>query len=179
MADLAPNRAAPGYTATARVLHWITAVLVLFQIPAGLLIVSFDLGLIYNLHKSVGVFILAVLAVRLPWRLTHPAPPLPADIPAAQRAAALAMHWLLYALLVIQPLLGWIATSAYPAPVPFFGLFEMPHIWWQDRALSDALFVVHRWLGIVMAVLLVGHIGAALYHHFVRGDVVLLRMTRG
>ena len=179
MADLSPHRATPGYTPTARVLHWLTAALVLFQIPAGLLIVSFDLGFIYNLHKSVGVVILAVIVVRLPWRLTHPAPPLPADIPQPQRLAALTMHWALYVLLVVQPILGWIATSAYPAPVPFFGLFEMPHIWWEDRALSDRLFAIHRWLGIAMGGLLVGHIGAALYHHFIRRDAVLLRMVRG
>jgi cytochrome b561 len=179
MTDLAQRLTTPGYTLTARVLHWLTAALVLFQIPAGLLIVSFDLGFIYNLHKSVGVVILAAIVVRLPWRLTHPAPPLPADIPAAQRLAAQAMHWALYGLLVVQPILGWIATSAYPAPVPFFGLFEMPHIWWADRALSDRLFVVHRWLGIAMGALLVGHIGAALYHHFIRRDGVLLRMVRG
>ena len=161
MADFAPRRAAQGYTPTARALHWVTAALVLFQIPVGLLIVSFDLGVIYSLHKSVGVVILAAIVVRLPWRLTHPAPPLPSDSPAAQRLAAQAMHWALYGLLAVQPLAGWIATSAYPAPVPFFGLFELPHIWWPDRALSDALFVVHRWLGIAMAALLIGHIGAA------------------
>ena len=179
MTGLASAHATPGYTPTARVLHWLTAALVLFQIPDGLLIVSFDLGFIYNLHKSVGVVILAAIVVRLPWRLTHPAPPLPADIPAVQRLAARTMHWALYGLLVVQPILGWVATSAYPAPVPFFGLFEMPQIWWDDRALSDRLFVVHRWLGIAMGALLVGHIGAAVYHHFIRKDGVLLRMVRG
>lgn len=178
MVDRTPD-ATQGYTLTARVLHWLTAALVLFQVPAGLLIVRFELGVIYNLHKSVGVVILALVLVRLPWRLAHPAPPLPADIAPLQRLGAHTMHWMLYTFLVIQPILGWIATSAYPAPVPFFGLLELPHIWWEDRALSDQLFAVHRWLGIAMGVLLVGHIGAALYHHFVRRDQVLLRMVRG
>jgi cytochrome b561 len=179
MADHAHHATAPGYSLTARTLHWITAVLVLFQVPAGFLIVSFDLDLLYNLHKSVGVVILPVVAIRLAWRLTHPAPPLPADIPKVQRAAAQSVHWMLYALLIVQPIIGWIATSAYPAPIPFFGLFEMPPIWWDDRALSDRLFVVHRWIGIAMGILLVGHIGAALHHHFIRKDEVLLRMVRG
>ena len=179
MADLASHSSAQGYTLTARVLHWTTAVLVLFQVPAGVLIVNVDLGPVYNLHKSVGTLILALVIVRLPWRLTHPAPPLPSDIPQPQRLAALTMHWALYGLLVVQPILGWIATSAYPAPVPFFGLFELPQIWWEDRDLSDRLFVLHRWIGIAMGALLVGHIGAALYHHFIRRDAVLLRMLRG
>jgi cytochrome b561 len=179
MTDFARHDAARGYTLTARVLHWVTAVLVLFQVPVGLLIVNFDLDVLYNLHKSVGVVILPVVLVRLAWRLAHPAPPLPADIPQMQRLAAHTVHWALYVLLVVQPIIGWIATSAYPAPIPFFGLFEMPHIWWDDRALSDRLFVVHRWIGIAMGILLVGHIGAALHHHIIRKDEVLLRMVRG
>lgn len=179
MSGLAAYGAPRSYTLIARILHWATAVLVLFQIPAGLLIVNFDLGPVYDLHKSVGALILALIIVRLPWRLSHPAPPLPSDIPPPQRVAALTMHWVLYALLVVQPIVGWIATSAYPAPVPFFGLLELPHIWWEDRALSDRLFVMHRSLGIAMGVLLIGHIGAALYHHVIRRDKVLLRMLRG
>lgn len=168
-----------GYTMTARLLHWVTALLVLFQIPTGLLITNFDLGaFIYSLHKSVGVVILPIVAFRLFWRLGHPAPPLPHDIPTVQRFAAYSVHWLLYALLIVQPIVGWIATSAYPAPVPFFGLFELPHIWPEDRAFSERAFGVHRGIGIVMAALLCAHIGAALVHHFIRKDQVLMRMLR-
>lgn len=168
-----------GYTLTARLLHWLTAVLVLFQIPAGLLIANFEMGPLYGLHKSTGVLILILVIIRLAWRWTHPAPDLPADLPALQRLAARGTHWGLYALLVTQGLIGWIGTSAYPAPVPFFGLFEMPQIWWEDRQLSNRLMAAHLWIGILMAVLLVGHIGAALHHHFVRRDEILLRMLRG
>jgi cytochrome b561 len=80
---------------------------------------------------------------------------------------------------VVQRLIGWIAMSAYPPPLAVLGLFEMPHIWREDRALSDQLFVVHRVVGIVLAFLLVGHIGAALQHHFVRTGRVLMRMVTG
>ena len=133
---------------------------------------------IYNLHKSVGVVILPIVAFRLFWRLGHPAPSLPRDIPTVQRFAAHSVHWLLYVLLIVQPIVGWTATSAYPAPVPFFGLFELPHIWPEDRAFSERAFVVHRGIGIMMAVLLCAHIGAALVHHFIRKDQVLMRMLR-
>lgn len=149
-----------GYTLTVRLLHWLTAILVLFQIPAGLLIANFEMGPLYGLHKSVGVLILILAIVRLAWRWTHPVPNLPADLPALQRLAARGTHWALYALLVTQSLIGWIGTSAYPAPVPFFGLFEMPQIWWEDRQLSNRLMAAHLWIGIFMAVLLVGHIGS-------------------
>jgi cytochrome b561 len=179
MTDFAQHHPTGGYTLTARVMHWLTAILVLFQISAGFLIVNFDLGTLYNLHKSMGVVILALVILRLGWRLTHPAPPLPLEIAVMQRLLARIVHWTLYVLLIVQPLVGWIATSAYPAPIPFFGLFEMSHIWWEDRALSGRLFAMHRWIGIAMAILLIGHIGAALHHHFVRKDEVLLRMVRG
>ena len=72
---------------------------------------------------------------------THPPLPLPDDIPAVQQHAAHATHWALYALLMVQPFVGWIATSAYRAPIMVFGLFELPPIWPQDRALSDQLFL--------------------------------------
>ena len=82
-----------GYTLTARLLHWLTAILVLFQIPAGLLIANFEMGPLYGLHKSVGVLILILAIVRLAWRWTHPVPDLPADLPALQRLAARGTHW--------------------------------------------------------------------------------------
>ena len=170
---------AAGYTLTARVLHWLMAVLVLIQIPLGVLIANLEMGdALYSLHKSIGVLILPLVVIRLLWRLTHPAPPLPSDIPPHQRFAAEAMHWVFYALLFVQPIIGWIATSAYPAPVPFFGLFNLPPIWGEDNALAERLYFVHRWLGIGMAFLLCGHIGAALFHHFIRKDDVLTRMLR-
>ena len=170
----------PAYTVTARVFHWITAVLVLVQIPLGIGIANFKLGdTLYNLHKSIGAVLIFIVVFRLIYRLTHPPAPLPPDIPHAQRVAAEALHWTLYALLVVQGLAGWIGTSAYPAPIPVFGLFELPHIWREDRAFSDQVMMVHRSVGIALAFLLVGHIGAALQHHFMRKDRVLMRMVTG
>ena len=90
--------------------------------------------------------------------------------------AAGIVHFLLYALLLLQPFVGWIATAAYPAPVPIFGLFDMPAVWGADRPLSDRLFVVHRIMGVSIGLLAIMHIGAALHHHFVRRDGILRRM---
>jgi cytochrome b561 len=185
MIDAAPTYPAgtPAYTATARVLHWLTAVLVLIMVPLGIVIANEWGGPLqtplYNLHKSIGAVLLPLVVVRLIYRLTHPPPPLPADILAIQQAAAHTVHWTLYALLIVQPVIGWIATSAYPAPLPVFGLFELPRIWPENRPLSEQLFVVHRWLGIAIGVVALGHIGAALQHHFVRRDRVLMRMVTG
>jgi cytochrome b561 len=109
----------------------------------------------------------------------HPPSSLPDDIPAMQVLAAHATHWGLYALLIVQPFAGWIATSAYRAPVTVFGWFELPPIWPENRTFSGQLFSVHRLIGIAIAGLVAAHIGAALYHHFVRKDRILMRIVTG
>lgn len=178
-----PDNLAPAYTLTARVLHWIVAVLVLSMIPFGLIMVRLDSGptqdLLFNLHRSIGAILLPIVLVRLVWRLQNPPAPLPAEIPALQRVAAHATHWALYVLLIVQPLIGWIATSAYRAPIGVFWLFELPPIWPEDRAFSEQLFAVHRLLGFAIAALVCAHIGAALFHHFILRDRVLMRMITG
>jgi len=175
--------AAPGYTLTARVLHWVIAALVLLMIPLGIVIANEWGGpaqtFLYNLHKSIGATLLPLVIVRLLYRLNHPPPPLPDDIPAIQQFAAHATHWALYGLILAQPIVGYIMTSAYPAPVPFFGLFNLPAIWPENRALSEQLAVVHLYIGIAIAVVAAMHIGAALFHHFVRKDRILMRMISG
>ena len=176
--------AAPAtYSLTARALHWTTATLVLFMLPLGVIIaIKWDGPLkdaLYNLHRSIGAVIIPLIILRLAYRATHPPPPLPDDMPPIQHFAAHATHWGLYALLLTQPFIGWIATSAYPAPIPVFGLFELPPIWAEDRALSDSLLRVHALIGATIAGLVAMHIGAALYHHFVRRDGILTRMIGG
>jgi cytochrome b561 len=171
------------YTLTARVLHWITATLVLINLPLGLVIAQSWGGPLqdplYNLHRSIGALIIPIILLRFAYRLTHPAPPLPDDIPPLQQRAAHATHWLLYMLLIIQPFLGWIGTSAYPAPIVVFGLFQLPPIWWEDRTFSNEVLFVHSLVALTIAILLLAHIGAALHHHFVRKDDILTRMVSG
>lgn len=181
MTALGDGASAATYSATARVLHWLTAALVLTMIPIGLIMANFSLGpagdVLYDIHRSIGAVLMPIVLVRLIYRLSHQPPPLPADIPAIQQLAAHTTHWALYALLIVQPVAGWIATSAYRAPIKVFWLFELPPIWPVDQAFSERMFAVHRVLGIAMALLLCAHIGAALFHHFIRKDDVLLRMV--
>ena len=127
----------------------------------------------------IGVVILLIIIVRVGYRLKHPPLPLPDDIPLIQQLAAHSTHWGLYALLTVQPLVGWIATSAYRAPIVVFGMFELPPIWSEDRAFSDRVFALHRLVAFGIACLATAHISAALYHHFVRKDRVLMRMITG
>ena len=101
-----PAMAVPAYTVTARVLHWLTAALVLVQIPLGIVIANEWGGErqepLYDLHKSIGAVILPLVIVRLIHRVIHPPLPLPADIPAKLQLTAHVTHWTLYALLIAQ-----------------------------------------------------------------------------
>lgn len=172
---------AGSYTTTAKVLHWVLAVIVVGSIAVGI-----SLGLMadgptkdwfYDLHKSTGVVILVLMLVRLAWRLTHPAPPHRADLPRWQVGVSHAVHWTLYGILLVMPILGWIGSNAFGAPVPFYGLFELPRIVGEDKEFSKTILTVHAALGLTAAALIVIHVAAALYHGLVRRDGVLQRMT--
>lgn len=177
------DRAEAGYTAVARLFHWSTAALVLVMIPIGIVMANANVGpaqdTLYHLHRSIGAVLLPLVLARLFYRLGHPPPPLPASVAAAQRGMAHVTHWALYGLLLLQAVIGWIATSAYRAPILVFWLFELPPIWPVDRPFSESLFAVHRVMGVGLLVLIGLHIGAALFHHVVLKDTVLRRMLRG
>ena len=175
-----PDSSTPAYMFSARMLHWVTAILVLTMIPMGIVIMNADTGpgqdFLFNLHRSIGVILLPIVVGRLIWRMMHPPMPLPADIPIIQRGTAHTIYWTLYALLVIQPIVGWIATSAYRAPIEVFWIFVLTPIWRGNWPFPEQLFAVHQLFGIVLAILICAHIGAALFHHIVRRDHVLMRM---
>lgn len=169
------------YSALAKLLHWVIAVCVIFMIPAGIAMVNLDLSdalrnNLYSLHKAFGVLILALMAARVGYRLTFGAPPASGVLTPTQYVVSRIVHFTLYVLLIVMPILGWAGTSAFPAPVPFFGLFEMPALLGKDRALSELLLTIHGYLGFFLAGVVVLHIGAGLYHGIVRRDGVLSRM---
>ena len=177
------SAAAPAYTVLARVLHWVTALVIVLMIPLGVMIAN-DWGgrlqdALYGLHELLGVLLIPLVMARLIHRLTNPPSPLPHSIPALQRFAAQATHVGLYALLVVQPLVGWVATSASGTPITVLGLIPLPLIAPEGRVLSEKLFMLHDLIGIVVAGLVAAHVGAALYHHVIRKDRILMRMITG
>jgi len=168
------------WTATAKLFHWTMAALIFAQIALGLAAVSWRISptklnlLVW--HKSIGILILSLLALRLLWRLAHRPPELPWEMPLWERAAAHLSHFLLYAFMVALPLTGWVIASASNVPFKIFWTIPLPAITAPDKAVADLFATVHGWLVTLFALVLFAHIGAALRHHYVKKDTVLTRM---
>jgi cytochrome b561 len=168
------------YGPIAQGLHWSIAVLVLSMFGLGLYMVRLPLSLekfnLYQLHKWLGITIFGLAAVRLLWRLRHPAPPLPTAMPAWEKAAARTSHALLYALLFVQPVIGFLQSNAANFPVVLWGALPLPALIGPDERLSEILVQVHHLGAFLFILLVVAHVAAALRHHFLLHDDVLRRM---
>jgi cytochrome b561 len=171
------------YPASSKWLHWLVAICVLLTLPVSIAMKWAPEGpaqdALYHFHKSIGPLILLLMVLRLINRMVVGAPQPDPSIERWQKAASSAVHGLLYVLLIVMPVVGWAANSAYGAANPFFGLFTLPPIVGENQELATRLFVLHRWAGFLLMGLVAMHIGAALFHHFIRRDNVLLRMWPG
>jgi cytochrome b561 len=174
------------YSTVAKWFHWVTLVLMAVALPVGFVIkyiASEPLATklaFYAVHESAGLTILFVTLARLAWRIANPPPPLPDHIPAQMRLAAASVHWLLYAALIVQPILGFTMTNAFGFPMQgataYLGLIDIPAVMAENRSLAETLKTLHTWVGYAIAALLVVHIGAAVFHHAIRRDGTLMRM---
>jgi len=166
--------------APAKLLHWAVAALVFVQIALGWAAVTWRLSPtkldLFVWHKSTGMLILMLMVVRAAWRMANAAPSLPADMRPLERRAAQASHLLLYLLLLLTPVTGWIVNSAANVPFRMFWLIPVPALVEPDKANSDAAASVHFALFVALALLLAVHVGAALRHHFLKRNDVLVRM---
>ncbi len=175
------------YTPTARKFHWWTVLLIALMLPLGkamayrgnqLNIWDSTTNNLYSLHKLIGFVIFWLVVVRLIYRFRNGAP---ADEPTLewwQKLASHVTHWSLYGLLLVVPLLGWIGVSRYGAR-DVFGLFSLPPLVGQNQEAAATIFWLHGAGAILLTLLIGAHVGAALYHHLVRKDGVLLRMLPG
>jgi cytochrome b561 len=168
------------YTRPAIALHWILAAFIIGNLGFGLYMVGLPLSpqkLKYlSWHKWVGVTVLILSAARILWRLTHPAPALPASMKPWEARLTNASHVLLYVLFFAAPLTGWLFSSAAGLQTVYLGVLPIPDLLAKNKELADALKVTHRWINYTMATVIVLHAAAALKHHFVDRDEVLTRM---
>lgn len=191
------------YTAVAIVLHWAIAAAVLFLLPLGFWMheqaehgdVSEGVFRAFQLHKSIGLTVLALSLVRLGWRLIHPVPPLPPHMPAWERFAAKATHWGFYALTIGLPLSGWLYVSSgwsvhedEPLVVAthYFGLFRVPALFGLHQAgeglraaAAEGALTAHAAMAYAVIGLIALHVIAALKHHLFDKDAVLAQMVPG
>ena len=171
------------YDSVARGLHWLTALLVLAEYIVGSVMPHVRLAppfaFLVQVHLALGSGLLLVVLLRIVWRLKHRPPP-PPPSPAWQRRLAAATHFLLYLTLILMPLAGWASASAHGYPVRAFGILSLPALVPYRAHIGFILGMVHAdvlyW---ILLALIAMHVGAALYHRFVKRDSVLNRMLPG
>lgn len=168
------------YTGVAIALHWLMAPMLLGSIAMGLYMVELDLSpqklKLYSWHKWAGVTLFLLACIRVLWRLAHPAPPLPANLPRWQHGVAHATHLAIYLLLFAIPLSGWLMSSAFGFQVVYLGVLPIPGLLAKNKELAEQLKEVHEILNITLWILLFLHVVAALKHHVIDRDSVLHRM---
>jgi cytochrome b561 len=167
------------YTPTARWLHWLTA---------GLLVALFGLGVsmtrwvgdnhklrVYSWHEWVGVTVFGLTAFRLWWSMRHPPPPL--SLAPLEHVARRVVHAAIYAVLILQPITGWIMSCAFGFPVVYLGVIPLPIIVEADSDLAARMQGIHDVLAVALVGLFTLHLGAVALHHLVRQDGLLARMA--
>lgn len=170
-----------GYTAVAKVLHWLTALLVLGLIGLGLWMVGLPISLAklyaYAWHKWIGITVLILSVLRLAWRVYRPPPVLPDTITRWERSVAPWSHGLLLLLLLALPVSGWLMSSAGGVSVVWFGFLPLPDLVPRDLALFERLRTLHHWLAWILMALLTLHVLAVLRHDVLRRDGIFRRMS--
>jgi len=129
-----------------------------------------------NQHKSIGMTVLALVILRLAWRVINRTPAFPASMSIREKWAASIAHWLLYALILAMPLTGWIYSSAAGFGAEFFGLLDIPDFVAQSERLERVFGSIHEWIAKAILLVVTIHILAALRHQFVLKDGLLRRM---
>lgn len=196
------NNPTTRYTKTAIVLHWLIALGVLFMLALGWFMTDlpregaksnaydlFNLGIYtwqlaeevsprtfyFNLHKSIGVTLLALIAFRVFWRLTHQPPALLSSLKTWEKKLADAAHKILYVLMIAMPVSGLMMALYSKYGVKWFGIKILPGL--DDKAIREVFLFMHEWIGVAFALLIALHIVGALKHKFINKDETLKRMS--
>jgi len=167
----------------AKALHWLVAVGVFTLIFLGLQQSGMERGAereaVRELHGSIALLVFVLMTVRIVWRLISTVPGHPQGTPGWQRIAAKLVHWGLYIAVFAQLTAGALVVATGGRPLAFFGLFSIPLPIAESDAAHEFLEEVHESVWIIIAALLIVHVLAALYNHFVAKNDVLRRMTVG
>lgn len=167
-----------------KTLHWLIALLILALGVVGLVMDELPKTpkyfWVFTAHKSIGITVLVLVALRLLWRLYAGAPKPVPGTPSWQERIASVTHWLLYILMFAMPLSGWLYDSASGLrPFKLFGLVDMPKLVPPNEQLRELSHEFHELGFWVLILLVVAHAGAALFHHLYQRDATLRRMLPG
>jgi cytochrome b561 len=168
----------------ARLFHWVLGFTILGMLAFGWWMNHIparpDRLFYRSIHADIGYVVLLLTVLRLIWRTMNPAPPLPSDTPRWQRIAARISHGAIYAAVILVTMLGWAHSGAHtPDYSSWFGLFHVPQITSPDKAAADAYEERHIFFAYVLLALIVIHLAAAAWHHFIKRDRVTARMIDG
>lgn len=174
--SILPDRWGP----TSQLFHWVCAALVVALGSIGLYMTELTSQVEkirwYALHKSLGITLLALVLLRLLWRFTRRAPGPIAGMSRRLRLASHGVHGALYAMMIAMPLSGWLINSTAGYPLQWFKLFNLPAIAAKNEQLNEVAKELHEFGFWLLVVLVIGHVGAALYHHLFLDDGALHRM---
>lgn len=164
-----------------KLLHWATALLILGLIWLGWYMVDltyydkwYNASLHY--HKSLGILALALAMVKLGWQVYTPAPGSLADLQPWEKTGAKLMHYLLWGMMLLIPVTGYLISTSAGKPIQLFNWFAIPAIVDVDEELRELAIDIHFYLAYATLFLVAGHAGAALKHHFINRDDTLKRM---
>lgn len=179
------------YTAGARAFHWVTALLMFAVIPLGWIFAEFKTkpgtpptfeapipgspADYASVHKTLGLLIIAIVVVRIVYRIANPPPALPGRMAQWEKALSMASHWLLYAILIVMPVSGYIMSSAGPNPISILGLFDFPKLP-VDKAIGSNAKAIHLYVQYAVYALVILHVFATAWHLAVKRDGLLDRM---
>lgn len=174
------------WSGISKLFHWVMALCILattalmyYMVNIGDLTIEenrAEYSRLLKTHKSLGLVILFLVAFRFLWNRTRERPPMPAGMSSLQIALSRASHWSFYGLMLLVPLVGWMASMTYGGRTHFFGLFELP-VWLpKNIEWANILQPAHIWGAWTMLALAGIHIGAALWHHFSNRDATLVQM---
>ncbi len=163
-----------------RLFHWFMAIAILFMFCLGITMINMRLSPekleMFMVHKSTGMLLLLAIILRILWRIINPPPKFPKFISHNQQQIIRLGQLLMYFLMFCIPVSGWVINSAANFPLHWFGLFQVPAITDPSIAVEEIAKIVHFTLICILGVLIIGHIAAALHHHFVLKNDVLRRM---
>ncbi|MCC6067723.1 cytochrome b [Ferrovum sp. PN-J185] len=168
------------YTKTAISLHWLIALLILCAFPLGLYMSDLELSplklKLYAYHKWIGISVLGLFVIRLIWRVTHQPPELPNQFKAWEKKLSHIVHGLIYLLLLLIPLTGWLHSSAAGVSVVYLNLIHLPDLVTKNKELSNILKELHETLNWILVSLVALHVLGALKHQIQDRVNMLSRM---